>query len=119
MKTYEKLLEKAEKEEEKKTEYDNVEHPKHYLECSLECFDIMRMMFGNEAVMHFCVCNAYKYLHRHKNKNGWEDLQKAKWYLDKAVLLSEDNDAIRFYEMWRILEQCEREWKEVYGEEDE
>lgn len=116
MKTYEKLLEKAE--EGKKTEYDNVEHPKHYLECSLECFDIMRMMFGDEAVMYFCVCNAYKYLHRHKNKNGWEDLQKARWYLEKAFYLCED-DNTHFYEMRQILEKCEREWKEVHGEEDE
>ena len=72
MKTYEKLLEKAEKEEGKKTEYDNVEHPKHYLESSLECFDIMRIAFGDEAVAQYCMINAYKYLHRHKYKTGWK-----------------------------------------------
>ena len=30
----------------------------------------------------FCLCNAFKYLWRYKNKNGAEDIKKARWYLD-------------------------------------
>ena len=42
---------------------------------------------GVEATQNFCVCNALKYVYRHKKKNGMEDLQKAIWYLNKAVEL--------------------------------
>lgn len=62
---------------------NNVEHPKHYSgSCSLECIDVMRIIFGSRAVNYFCLLNAFKYLWRHKNKNGEEDLKKARWYLD-------------------------------------
>lgn len=64
---------------------DNVNHPAHYeQQCSLECIEAMEIAFGRENVMTFCLCNAFKYLWRHKNKNGIEDLNKAKWYLDRA-----------------------------------
>lgn len=35
--------------------------------------------------MDFCVCNAFKYLYRHKRKNGVQDLEKAKWYIEKYI----------------------------------
>lgn len=61
---------------------DNVNNPKHYSgTCSLECIDIMKIILGEEAVKHFCLGNAFKYLWRYKNKNGEEDLKKAEWYL--------------------------------------
>lgn len=61
----------------------NVNHPEHYNgNTSLECIDCMRVAFGATAVYHFCLCNAFKYLWRYKNKNGKEDIRKAQWYLD-------------------------------------
>lgn len=70
---------------EKETKQDNVNHPKHYEgHCSIECIDNMRLIFGSQIVAEYCMVNAYKYLSRHKYKNGYEDLCKAKWYLDKA-----------------------------------
>ena len=64
---------------------DNVNHPVHYADtCSMECIETMLIAFGAEAVFDFCICNAYKYLWRHKHKNGEEDLNKAKWYINKA-----------------------------------
>lgn len=63
---------------------DNVNHPQHYEgHTSLECIDVMGILFGSEAVSYFCLCNAFKYLWRHKHKNGLEDLEKAEWYLNK------------------------------------
>lgn len=63
--------------------HDNVNNPKHYAGgTSLECIEAMRITFGKDAVAEFCLCNAYKYLWRHKLKNGKEDLEKAKWYID-------------------------------------
>lgn len=64
---------------------DNVNHPQHYADsCSIECIEAMLVAFGAEATFDFCVCNAFKYLWRYKNKNGEEDIEKAKWYTNKA-----------------------------------
>lgn len=43
---------------------------------------------GGEAVKAFCICNAMKYLYRHKKKNGVEDIRKAVWYLNKYLELN-------------------------------
>ena len=63
---------------------DNVNHPAHY-ECktSMEHIDAMELAFGVAAIICFCLGSAFKYIWRHKHKNGKEDLAKAKWYLDK------------------------------------
>ena len=67
------------------SEYDVVSKPRHYASTSIECIDAMRETQGDEAVKHFCECNAFKYLWRHNSKNGDEDVRKASWYLNKAV----------------------------------
>ncbi len=64
-------------------------NPSHYTQgCSLECIDVMRATFGLRAVIKFCLCNAFKYMWRYKNKNGKEDLKKADWYLRYIETLS-------------------------------
>lgn len=68
---------------------DNVNHPSHYETGNFECIDVMIETQGKEAVMDFCICNAFKYIYRHNNKNGIEDVKKAKWYLEKYIELSE------------------------------
>jgi hypothetical protein len=63
---------------------DNI-NPDHYAKsCSLECIEAMELAFGDRAVYNFCICNAWKYLWRWKNKNGVEDLYKADWYAVRA-----------------------------------
>lgn len=60
-------------------------NPDHYKNhTSLECIEEMEIIFGDLGVTYFCVCNAWKYIRRWKNKNGIEDLKKAKWYIEKA-----------------------------------
>ena len=66
---------------------DNVNHPSHYETGKFECIDVMIETQGVEAVKHFCICNAFKYLYRHNGKNGVEDIKKAKWYIDKHLEL--------------------------------
>ena len=68
---------------------DNVNHPAHYERYSIECIVAMEETQGTEAVINFCICNAFKYLWRHQAKNGFEDIKKANWYLNKAIALSE------------------------------
>lgn len=72
-------------------EPDNVNHPKHYeLPGGLECFDVLIATQGKEAAQHFCLCNAMKYLFRQGRKNGREDIEKARWYLDKYLELTKE-----------------------------
>ena len=64
---------------------DNVNHPQHYEgSTSIECIQAMHLAFGGVGVCYFCLCNAFKYVWRYKNKNGAEDLDKAKWYMNHA-----------------------------------
>lgn len=69
-------------------ECDNVNHPKHYASASngIECIDAIEAaterLLGLEAV---CTGNVLKYIWRWKDKNGVEDLKKAKWYLEKLI----------------------------------
>lgn len=69
--------------------FDVVNSPEHYTSGSVECIDAMVETQGIEAVIGFCICNAFKYLWRHNLKNGIEDVKKASWYLNKAVQLYE------------------------------
>jgi hypothetical protein len=64
---------------------DPVNHPSHYETGKFECIEVMEEALGRDAVEGFCVCNAFKYLYRSQRKNGLEDLEKAKWYLDKLI----------------------------------
>lgn len=69
-----------------KEESDNVNHPKHYTLGGIECIDAIEAatndLTGAEA---FLTGQVMKYLWRWKWKNGLEDLQKAKWYLDRLI----------------------------------
>lgn len=64
---------------------DPVNRPAHYTSGGIECIDAMQAAFGAEVVKGFCLCNAFKYLWRHRNKNGVEDLKKACWYLNRLI----------------------------------
>jgi hypothetical protein len=73
-----------------KSELDMVNHPSHYETGKFECIEVMLETQGEEAVMDFCLCNAFKYIYRHNRKNGIEDIKKAKWYIDKYIELVGD-----------------------------
>lgn len=63
---------------------EKVNHPSHY-QGNHECIDVMRALFGDEAVKGFCKCNAFKYRFRSSMKNGEEDIRKAEWYEDYLI----------------------------------
>ena len=59
-----------------------VHHPNHYnREGAMECIKEMELVFGREAVKHFCLCNAWKYRYRSSAKNGEEDIRKSDEYM--------------------------------------
>ena len=69
---------------------DPVNSPAHYTSGRVECIDAMTDVFGERAVKDFCLCNAFKYLWRCRQKgNELQDLQKARWYLNRAIQMEE------------------------------
>lgn len=75
------------------TPFDNVNRPAHYNTGKYESIDVMVETQGVDAVKNFCICNAFKYIYRHRFKNGVEDIKKAIWYLNKYVELEEPNES--------------------------
>lgn len=65
---------------------ENVNHPSHYTQGSVECIDALQAATANlQGIEAVCTANAIKYLWRWKQKNGEEDLKKAQWYIDKLI----------------------------------
>ena len=79
------ISKKETKEEDKDLTSDvkcnSVVHPNHYNSGKYECIEVMKEVFGDEAVKLFCAMNAFKYLWRYSKKNGEEDVAKACNYL--------------------------------------
>lgn len=75
---------------------DLINHPNHYETGTMECFDVILETQGWVAAMDFCACNALKYIYRHRRKKGHEDMEKAKWYIDKWLELSEQHETENF-----------------------
>lgn len=69
---------------------DVVNHPAHYELVRFECIDVMEEVFGAEALKSYCLIAAFKYLWRCDRKGKkTEDIEKARWYLDKFIELEE------------------------------
>ena len=60
---------------------DNVNHPKHYLKGGLECIQVIKAQLTLEQYKGYLYGNVLKYMWRWPDKNGLEDLRKAKHYL--------------------------------------
>ena len=59
---------------------ENVDHPAHYNSDKYECIEVMREIFGDEAVKTWIRLNIFKYSWRSNKKNGDEDIAKIAWY---------------------------------------
>ena len=65
---------------------DMVNSPDHYNYAGIECIDAIRAATGEEGYQYYLQGNIMKYLWRFDYKDKpLEDLQKAKWYLDKLI----------------------------------
>lgn len=84
---YERLLHHQ---EDMVRETDVVNHPSHYTQGGIECIDAMEAAYGKDRLASYCIINAFKYLWRSHEKNGREDVKKAKWYIDKHLELTEE-----------------------------
>lgn len=61
-------------------------NPKHYKQGLIQAIDaIESATINKKGIVAVCTANVIKYLWRCEDKNGLEDLYKAKWYLDKLI----------------------------------
>ena len=68
---------------------DPVNSPKHYTQSDME---VITAIEGLGLDYH--QGNVLKYISRYRFKNGMEDLQKAKWYVERLIYIYEQ-DAIK------------------------
>ena len=88
-------------------EYDVVDKPKHYMlfeDQGIEVRDVIEKLVSKIAVqtgrgelLYFPLAEAdyvqmMQYLMRFMDKNGVEDLRKAKWYLEKLIEVYDESD---------------------------
>lgn len=66
---------------------DNI-NPQHYRNGDIECIEAIRAALTPDEFRGYCKGNAIKYVWRERMKGGNESLQKANWYMDKAVSVS-------------------------------
>lgn len=91
---------------------DSVNHPQHYNQNGIECFDVISAFFGKEALEDFCLGNALKYLMRCQHKGKYiEDLKKAKFYIEKILALRGEPQA----DLNQILEEIKKNDNGING----
>ena len=77
----------------KEPDIDMVNHPSHYTQGGIECIDALKAATvsktGIEAI---CTANAIKYLWKYEEKNGIEDVKKARWYIDRLIKELEEKE---------------------------
>lgn len=76
---------------------DNI-NPSHYRQHAHECIEFTMHM-------NFNLGNAFKYIWRHKEKNGREDLEKAIWYLERQ------RDDVPKFKKLKDKKYCEMRYK--------
>lgn len=64
--------------------YDAI-NPSHYKNNGIECIEYIKERLSADAFLGYLNGNVVKYTHRWKDKNGIEDLRKARWYLDRLI----------------------------------
>ena len=65
---------------------DMVNHPKHYNQGGIECIDALKAAtVGKRGIEAVCVANIIKYCWRYEEKNGVEDVRKAKFYIERLL----------------------------------
>ena len=79
----------ATKEEPPVVQEDEVNHPAHYTDGSIECIEAIEAALTAEEFRGYCKGNNFKYTWRERRKGGTKSLKKAQWYLDRLIQLDE------------------------------
>ena len=67
---------------------DMVNHPSHYTQGEIECIEAIKYIndkLHTEGYEGYCLGNFIKYIWRCNFKNGWEDIDKAIFYLNELL----------------------------------
>lgn len=64
---------------------DLIEHPGHYTTGGIETIDFIEAKLTDEEMAGYLIGNVIKYVSRWRHKGGVQDLQKARWYLDRLI----------------------------------
>jgi len=64
---------------------DPVNAPGHYRQGGIECIDAIRASMSKEQFIGYCKGNSLKYQWRFEHKGGVQDLEKARWYLNRMI----------------------------------
>ena len=95
----EEQLEHALKKEAEKTmqeqKPDMVNHPPHYTQGEIECIEAIKYINNKlhmEGYEGYCLGNFIKYIWRCNFKNGWEDIDKAIFYLNELLTEQRKDD---------------------------
>lgn len=74
------------KKESKSTKFDPVQKPSHYNQGGIECIEAIKASMTNTDFRAYLKGNVEKYLWRYEKKqNPKQDLEKAKWYLERLI----------------------------------
>ena len=86
--------------------HDPVNSPAHYADTDggIECIEAIEASMSTEEFKGFLKGNVQKYVWRYSQKNGSEDLKKAKWYLERLISIREMEEA-----MGRVIEEAAKE----------
>ena len=76
--------------------HDPVNSPIHYADGNgIECIEAIEASMSMEEFKGFLKGNVQKYVWRYAQKNGTEDLKKAKWYLERLITVCSMEEAFR------------------------
>ena len=67
---------------------DMINHPPHYTQGEIECIEAIKYIndkLHTEGYEGYCLGNFIKYIWRCNFKNGWEDIDKAIFYLNELL----------------------------------
>ena len=71
-----------------KPKKDVINHPPHYTQGEIECIEVIKYIndkLNMKGYQGYCLGNFIKYIWRCNYKNGWEDINKAIFYLDELL----------------------------------
>lgn len=74
---------------------DMVNHPSHYTQGEIECIEVIKYInnkLHTEGYEGYCLGNFIKYIWRCNFKNGWEDIDKAIFYLNELLTEQRKDD---------------------------
>ena len=69
-------------------------NPDYYKNKSIETIEVIRNELTSDEFRGYLKGQIFKYLARHRLKNGIEDLKKAQWYMNYLVKFEEELEEI-------------------------